>query len=292
MIPAAFAYSAPEAIPEAIALLQRYGDEAKILAGGHSLIPLMKLRLAEPAHLVDITRIPGLSGIREEGGFLRIGALTREAEMDESALIRRRYPLLSDASRVIADPLVRNMATVGGNLAHADPANDHPAAMLALDASIVAMGPNGERVIPAADFFVGSFETALGPAELLTEIRIPIPPARSGGAYVKLERKVGDYAIVAVAVQVDLAEDGTVARAGIGLTNVGSTAIRATRAEAALAGALPDEGKLKAAAALAAAAADPASDLRGPAEYKRDMVRVLTQRALVRALDRAMDGTE
>ena len=291
MIPAAFEYSAPEAIPEAIGLLQRYGDEVKVLAGGHSLIPMMKLRLAAPAHLVDITRISGLRYVREDGGYLHIGALTREAELEESELVRSRYPLLADASRVIADPLVRNMATVGGNLAHADPANDHPAAMLALNASIVATGPAGERVIPVADFFTDSFETTLGPAELLTEIRIPIPPARSGGAYVKLERKVGDYAIAAVAAQLELAADGTVARAGIGLTNVGATAIKAARAEAALAGAVPDEDTLKAAAGLAAEAAEPVSDLRGPAEYKRDMVRVLALRALSRALDRAMRAT-
>ena len=290
MIPGTFAYSLPASIPEAISLLQQYGDEAKILAGGHSLIPMMKFRLASPARLVDITHIAGLSDIREEGGYLHIGALTREAALEESALIQRRYPLLSDASRVIADPLVRNMATVCGNVAHADPANDHPAAMLALDASIVAVGPNGERVIPVTEFFVGSFETALGPAELLTEIRIPIPPERSGGAYVKLERKVGDYAIVAVAAQIDLAADGTVARAGVGLTNVGETAIKASRAEAALVGTAPNADAFKAAAALAAAAADPASDLRGPAEYKRDMVRVLTMRALNRALDRATNA--
>lgn len=291
MIPAAFEYSAPEALPEAIALLQRHGDEAKILAGGHSLIPMMKLRLAAPAHLVDITHISGLSGIREDGGYLRIGALTREAELEESVLIRDRFPLLTDASRVIADPLVRNMATVGGNLAHADPANDHPAAMLALNALIVATGPEGKRVIPVSDFFVDSFATALGPAELLTEIRIPIPAGRSGGAYVKLERKVGDYAIAAVAAQIELAADGTVARAGIGLTNVGATAIRAELAEASLAGAVPDEDALKAAAGLAGEAAEPVSDLRGPAEYKRDMVRVLALRALSRALDRAMRAT-
>lgn len=291
MIPAAFEYSAPEAIPEAIVLLQRYGDEAKILAGGHSLIPMMKLRLAEPAHLVDITRIAGLDYIREDGGSLHIGALTREADLEASDVIRRRYPLLHNVSRVIADPLVRNMATVGGNLAHADPANDHPAAMLALDAAMVAVGPNGERVIPAADFFVGSFETALGPAELLTEIRVPAPPARSGGAYVKLERKVGDYAIVAVAAQIELAADGSIARAGIALTNAGDIAIRATRAEAALAGAAPDENTFKTAAALAAEVANPDSDLRGPAEYKRDMIRVLTLRALNRALDRATNAT-
>ena len=290
MIPAAFAYFAPQAIPEALALLQQHGDEAKILAGGHSLIPVMKLRLATPAYLVDINRIAELEYIREDAVFLRIGALAREADVEASDVIRRRYPLLADASRVIADPLVRNLATVGGNLAHADPANDHPAVMLALEALIVTTGPAGERVIPSADFFVDSFQTALEPVELLTEIRVPIPPPRSGGAYVKLERKVGDYAIAAVAAQITLAQDGTVARAGIGLTNVGPTAIKAVQAASALVGQVPDEATLGRVAALAAASAEPVSDLRGPEEYKREMVRVLTVRALKRALARALSA--
>ena len=290
MIPAAFEYVAPRAIPDALDLLQQHGDEAKILAGGHSLIPVMKLRLATPAYLVDINRIAELEYIREDADFLRIGALAREADIEASELIRRRYPLLADASRVIADPLVRNLATVGGNLAHADPANDHPAVILALEALIVATGPKGERIIPSADFFVDSFQTALEPVELLTEIRVPVPPPRSGGAYVKLERKVGDYAIAAVAAQITLAEDGTVARAGIGLTNVGPTAIKAVQAEAALGGQVPDETTLGRVAALAAEATEPVSDLRGPEEYKREMVRVLTVRALRRALARALSA--
>src|SRR5947209_9066768 len=290
MIPAAFEYFAPWAIPDALALLQQHGDEAKILAGGHSLIPVMKLRLATPAYLVDINRIAELEYIREDAVFLRIGALAREADVEASEVIRRRYPLLADASRVIADPLVRNLATVGGNLAHADPANDHPAVMLALEAFIVATGPAGERVIPSADFFVDSFQTALEPVELLTEIRVPVPPPCSGGAYVKLERKVGDYAIAAVAAQITLAQDGTVARAGIGLTNVGPTAIKAVQAASALVGQVPDEATLGRVAALAAASAEPVSDLRGPEEYKREMVRVLTVRALRRALARALSA--
>jgi len=290
MIPATFEYVAPQTIPEAIALLQRHGGEAKILAGGHSLIPLMKLRLAAPSYLVDINRIAGLEYIREEDGYLRIGALTRESAIDGSDLLSRRYPLLADASRVIADPLVRNLATVGGNLAHADPANDHPAVMLALNALVVAVGPDGERVIPVAEFFVDTFETTLGPSDLLTEIRVPIPAPNSGGAYIKLERKVGDYAIAGVAAQLTLAGDGRVATAGIGLTNVGPTAIKAARAEASLLGQVPAEETLKQAAALAAQVADPTSDLRGPAGYKREMVRVLAFRALTRAVERAKEG--
>jgi carbon-monoxide dehydrogenase medium subunit len=259
----------------------------KVLSGGQSLIPLMKLRFASPAHLVDINGIPGLAYIREEGDVLRIGALTREAEVEESALIRARYPLLHDTSRVIADPVVRNLATVGGNLAHGDPANDHPAAMLALGAEVVAAGPAGERRIPVAQLFTGPFETALRPDEILTEIRVPQPPARSGGAYVKLERKVGDYATAAIAVQVTLGADGAVAQVGIGLTAVGLTAIKATAAEAALRGRRPDDAAVKQAAQAAADASQPSADLRGPVEYKRDLVRVLTARALRRALERA-----
>jgi len=290
MIPATFEYLVPTALPEAIALLQDHGAEAKILAGGHSLIPLMKLRLAAPAYLIDINQIAGLEGIREEDGNLRLGALTREADLESSELIRERYPILHDATRVIADPLVRNRATIGGNLAHADPANDHPAVMLALRAVVVTRGPDGERRIPIDEFFVDTFETALGPAELLTEILVPSPAPHSGGAYLKLERKVGDYAIVGVAVQLALSADGTVAAAGIGLTHVGATALRASQAEAALIGRQPNEEMLKEAARLAATEAEPTTDLRGPAGYKREMIRVLGGRALVRALERARGG--
>lgn len=290
MIPAAFEYHAPSSISEATALLARLGEDAKILSGGQSLIPLMKLRLASPRHLVDINGIPGLAYIREADGFLRIGALTRESELEESDLIRTRYPLLHDTCKVIADPLVRNLATVGGNLAHGDPANDHPATMLALGAEVVAVGLKGERQIPIESFFTGPFATALTPDEILVEIRVPIPPARAGGAYLKLERKVGDFAIAGVAASLTLDERGRIAAAGIGLTNVGPTAIRARRAEAALGGQAPDEKTIAAAAAAAAAEAQPVSDLRGPADYKRDIVRVLTARALRRAVARAQGG--
>src|SRR3989449_8362792 len=183
MIPAAFEYHAPTSIIEASALLARLGEDAKILSGGQSLIPLMKLRLASPAHVVDINGIPGLAYVREAEGFLRIGGLTRESELEESDIVRTRYPLLHDTAKVIADPLVRNLATVGGNLAHGDPANDHPATMLALGAELVAVGPKGERRLPIASFFTGPFETSLKPDEILVEIRVPMPSARSAGAY-------------------------------------------------------------------------------------------------------------
>jgi len=287
MIPAAFAYHAPKSLSEANALLARFGDGAKVLSGGQSLIPLMKLRLASPPHVVDINGIPGLAYLREADGVLRIGGLTRECDLDESELIRTRYPLLHDTCKVIADPLVRNLATVGGNLAHGDPANDHPAAMLALGAEVVVTGGKGERRIPIARFFTGPFETALGPDEILTEIRVPMPAANSGGAYVKLERKVGDFATAAVAAQVTLSAAGACESVGIGLTNVGLTPIKATSAEAALKGKRPDEAAIAQAAQAAADAAQPSDDLRGPAEYKKDLVRVLTARALRRALERA-----
>ncbi|MBI4608177.1 MAG: FAD binding domain-containing protein [Candidatus Rokubacteria bacterium] len=290
MIPGAFEYYAPTSIPDAIGLLAKHGNDAKVLSGGQSLIPLMKLRLATPRHLIDINRIPALAYIREAEGVLKIGALTRESDLEESDLIRTRYPILLDTSRVIADPLVRNLATVCGNLAHGDPANDHPATMLALGAEVVAVAQRGERRIPVSSFFTGPFASALDPGEILTEIRIPMPPARSGGAYLKLERKVGDFATVAVAVQLTLTENGVCERAGIGLTNVGPTPIKARKAEGFLQGKRLDEGVMKRAAQIAAEESRPTSDLRGPAEYKRDLVRVLTVRALRKALERAGGG--
>jgi carbon-monoxide dehydrogenase medium subunit len=286
MIPPTFDYVVPKTVAEAVALLGQHPD-AKILAGGHSLIPLMKFRLAAPAMLVDINRIDGLGYIREDDGWLKIGTLTRESELDYSDLIHQRYPLLADTTTMIADPLVRNLATVGGNLAHADPANDHPAAMLAYGAQVVATGPNGARVIPIADFFTGLFETSLAHDELLTEIRIPAPAPRSGGAYVKIERKVGDYATAAVAVQITLDESGKCESVGIGLTNVGETPIKATKAEDALKGEEPTEALIRWAAHLASEAAEPNDDHRGSEEYKRALVKTLTVRALRKALERA-----
>ncbi|HEX6606265.1 MAG TPA: xanthine dehydrogenase family protein subunit M [Chloroflexia bacterium] len=286
MIPSTFDYSVPTTLAEAVALLGQNPD-AKILAGGHSLIPLMKFRLAAPALLVDINRIEGLDYIREEDGRLAIGALTRESALDHSGLIREKYPLLADTVKMIADPLVRNMATVGGNLAHADPANDHPATMLAYGAQVVATGPNGERVIPIEGLFEGLFQTSLAHDEVLTEIRIPAPRPRSGGAYVKVERKVGDFATVAVAVQITLDEQGNCESVGIGLTNVGETPIKATQAEQALLGKPLDDANIHVAAQLAAEAAEPVGDQRGSEEYKRALVKTLMVRALRKAAQRA-----
>jgi carbon-monoxide dehydrogenase medium subunit len=280
MIPPSFEYLRPNTIPEAIAMLQQHGEAAKILSGGQSLIPMMKLRLARPAILIDINRIPGLSHIKEEGGYLKIGGLTREAELEVSPLLRSKYPILADTTHVIADPQVRNLATVGGNLAHGDPANDHPATMIALGAQVVANGPKGERVIPIDNFFVSLFTTALKPDEILTEIRVPVPPPRSAGAYLKLERKVGDFATAAVAVQVTLDENGACQKVGMGLTNVGATPIKARKAEDFLRGKKLDDAAIAQAAQLAAEEAEPSADLRGPVEYKKGLVKELAKRAL------------
>jgi carbon-monoxide dehydrogenase medium subunit len=287
MIPPAFEYLRPKTLPEAIAFLQQYGDDAKILSGGQSLIPMMKFRLARPGYLIDINRISGLSYIKEEAGYLKIGGLTREAELESSALIHSKYPIILDTARVIADPQVRNMATLAGNLAHGDPANDHPATMLALGAQVVAIGPQGERVLPIESFFVTLFTTALQHDEIVSEIRIPEPPPRSGGAYLKLERKVGDFATAGVAAQVTVDSEGICQKAGIGLTNVGATPVKTSKAEESLRGKKLDEVNIVQAAQLAAGEAEPSSDLRGPAEYKRGLVKELTRRALARAYERA-----
>jgi carbon-monoxide dehydrogenase medium subunit len=286
MIPASFDYHSPKTLSEALDLLSRHGDGAKVLSGGQSLLPLLKLRLGTASHLVDIGKVPGLEYIKEEGGFLKIGGRTRESTLEASDLIRKKYPILADTAAVIADPLVRNLATVGGNLAHGDPANDHPATMLALGAVVVATGPKGERAIPIGEFFTDLFTTALAHDEILTEIRIPTPSAGSGGAYVKLERKVGDFATAASAAQLTL-KGGVVEKAGIGLTNAGPVPIKAEKAEAFLRGKKLDSGTIAEAARLAADSADPSADRRGSVEYKKQMARVLTARALAKAAERA-----
>jgi len=279
MIPPPFEYAAPSSIGEAVGLLGQ-SDGAKILAGGQSLIPMMRFRLAEPALLIDLNRIDGLAYLREEDGWLKLGALTREVDLDRSELIHSRYPLLADTTRMVADPLVRNLATVGGNLAHADPANDHPATMLAYRAKVVAEGPQGQREIAIDDFFMGPFTSTLAHGEILTEIRIPAQRPGSSGAYQKMERKVGDFATAAVAVQVRMDSNGVCDYAGIGLTNVGLTPIRASAAEDILVGQRLDDQTIREAARLAGEVATPQSDHRGTEEYKRALVRTLTVRAL------------
>jgi aerobic carbon-monoxide dehydrogenase medium subunit len=284
VIPASFNYAAPGSVAEAVALLTA-NDDAKVLAGGHSLLPLMKLRLANPPVLVDINRIPGLDYIREDRqiGRLRVGALARHIDFERSELIRSRYPLLWETSRGIGDPLVRNRGTMAGALAHADPAADWPAALLALEGEVVATGPNGERVIPVSELYIAILTTSLSADELLTEIRVPMPLPRSGGAYEKLERKVGDYAVIGVGVQLALDQASNVVQAGIGLCNAGSTSIKAFAAEAFLVDKPAAPDNVNEAARLAMEASDPVADDRGPIDYKRAMVRELTRRALRRA---------
>jgi carbon-monoxide dehydrogenase medium subunit len=284
MLPARFDYLAPTSIDETLAILAERGEDAKVLAGGQSLIPLMKLRLARPAVLVDLARVPGLDGMREEGGWLRVGAMTRNAALADSDLLRGRYPAMATAAPLISDPVIRNLGTIGGSLAHADPAGDWGSVMLALGAEVVARSTAGERSIPVRDLFTGTFETVLEPAELITEVRVPQPGGASGGTYLKLERKVGDYATVAAAVQLEMA-NGSIGRAGIALTAVASQNLRAAAAEDLLAGASPSDEAFDEAARLAAEAADPYDDVRGSAEYKREVARVFVRRGLARALD-------
>lgn len=290
MIPPQFEYYAPGSVEDAVKLLDRFEGEAKVLAGGQSLLPVMKLRLAGPKALIDINRIPNLSFIRIEGEHLKIGALTRTNDLNDSELIRTRFPIFSDAAAVIADPLVRNMGTVGGNVSHGDPANDLPACMLALGASFVVHGPKTTRTIPAHKFYVDTFTTALEPNEILVEIHVPVHRAGHGSAYVKLEKRAGDFPIVGVAASL-IEAGGKIEKAGLGLTAVGPTALKPTEAEAALTGHPPDAATFRRAAELARDASQPTSDLRGPADYKKAMVAVLTERALHRAHGRARGGS-
>jgi carbon-monoxide dehydrogenase medium subunit len=277
--PARFEYFAPTTVDEALELLGRYDEgEAKVLAGGMSLIPVMKLRFAAPRALVDINRIDGLETLAEEEGRLRIGALVRHKACERSELLKGKYGALGDAAPLISDPIVRNLGTVAGSLAHADPQGDWGSVMLAVRAEVVAQGPDGERTIPIDELFEGPFTTSLQANELVTEVRVP-DPGRAGGTYLKLERKVGDFATVGVAVHVTMS-NGTVEQAGIALTGVGPTNLRAHEAEEALTAQALDDDAIDEAARLAAAAAQPHTDLRGTEEYKRNAVRVFTARGL------------
>jgi aerobic carbon-monoxide dehydrogenase medium subunit len=289
--PARFEYFAPTSLEEVIATLVERGDEAKVLAGGQSLIPLMKLRFAAPSVVVDLNGVPELDYVEEDQGTLRIGALARHKTCEKSELLRGRYRALGDAAPQISDPLVRNRGTVCGSLAHADPQGDWGAVMLAARADVVAQGPSGERAISVDDLLRGPFTTSLAPDEVITEVRVPDPGPRSSGTYLKLERKVGDYATAAVAVQVTLSNGG-IGEVGIALTGVGPINIRATAAEDALRGAEPTDEAIEDAARLAAEAAEPQSDIRGTADYKRNVIRVFTKRGLETALVRAAAGEE
>lgn len=286
MIPPTFEYHAPGSVDDAIALLSQYGDEAKILAGGHSLLPMMKLRFAEPEHLVDINNIESLKGIREENGAIVIGSMTSESALIASSLLQEKCPMLPEAAKMIADPQVRNRGTIGGDISHGDPGNDHPALMLALDATFTLVGPNGSRQVAAADFFLGTFFTALEADEILTEIRIAPQAANTGASYQKLKRKTGDYATAAAAAVITLSGD-TCQSAAISLTNLGATAMRASAAEAVLVGQVITADLIDQAAAKAMEICDPAEDLRGDAEYKTHMGGEMTRRAIKAAMHRA-----
>jgi len=285
VIPPAFAYHAPRSISEALSLLTELGDDAKLLAGGHSLLPMMKLRFAQPGALIDINRIPELRGIREEGGQIRIGAMTTENELIASRLLQDRLPLLPEAALLIADPQVRNRGTIGGDIAHGDPGNDHPAIAMALDATFVLQGPAGERRVLAVDFFHGTYMTALAENEILTAILVaPFLPG-TGYAYQKLKRKTGDWATAGAAVVLRMA-GGVVTQASIALTNVAPTALRARDAEAALIGKPVNDATLDAVAKAVRPVCDPAEDLRGDVEYKTAMAGQMTKRAISAAAAR------
>jgi len=286
MLPARFEYHRPTTLDEALALLAEHGDDAKVLAGGQSLIPLMKYRFSSVGHLIDVNRIPGLDGIEESGGVLRIGALVRHNQLVASDVIALSSPTIAAAAPQIADPLVRNLGTIGGSLAHADPSGDLGSVMLAVGGSVVLRTTGGEREVPVKDFIVGTFQTSIEPDEMLTEVRVPTAGARSGGTYLKLERKVGDFATVAAAVCLTL-DNGSIGDAGIGLTSVGLANLKAEAAEAALRGASPDDEAFAEAGRLAAEASSPASDVRGSEAYKRHMVDVYVRRGLARAFEMA-----
>jgi carbon-monoxide dehydrogenase medium subunit len=288
MIPAQFDYVRPGDLDEALRILNEREGDAKLLSGGYSLLPLIKLRLAQPALLVDLRDVAGLDGIAETDDYLRIGARATHRQVHEASIVRERYPLLHDVTAVIGDPQVRNWGTIGGSVAHADPASDWPAVLLATSATIVCRSQPGVRTIAAREFFLDTFTTAIEPTEVLTEIRIPVRPRGAGGAYQKLERKVGDFSTVGVAAVLRLRPDGDIASAGIGLTGVAEAPFAATDAEGLLAGGAPTEELFRRAGAAAAAQSRPAGDVRGPVEYKRAMVAELTVRALRTALERAL----
>jgi aerobic carbon-monoxide dehydrogenase medium subunit len=286
VIPGAFAYHRPKSVAEAVGMLADLGDDARALAGGHSLIPMMKLRLAKPEHLVDLAGISELNGVRNEGGDIVIGSMTTQNELVRSDLLAAKLPILRETSLVIADPQVRNVGTLGGNVANGDPGNDMPAVMMCLGATYHVVGKGGERRIAARDFYQGAYFTALEAGEILTAIRIPAPPAGHGYAYEKLKRKVGDYATAAAAVVLTL-NKGAVNSCSIGLTNVAETPLWAEAAAKLLIGTTLDGGSVKKAVGAAEAITSPASDNRGPAAYRTKMAGVMLKRALARAKTRA-----
>ena len=289
MYPAPFEYHRASSVQDALALLSQYGDDAKLLAGGHSLIPVMKLRFTAPSHLIDIGRLPELSGVTEAGGTLRIGAATRHADVIASPVVRAKAPILAEAASHIGDPLIRNMGTIGGSVAHADPAADLPAVLLALGATMVARGPGGERTISVDDFFTDVFTTALRPDEILVRIDVPPPGGSAGGAYAKNADPASGYAIVGIAAQLTTS-GGTITAARVGMTGLGPKAMRLTAVEQGLAGKPATAASIDAAASAASDGVGFSDDSMRSAAYKANLARVYTRRALVQALARATGG--
>ena len=287
MYPAQFDYHTPSTLQEAISLLGRLGDDAKLLAGGHSLIPMMKLRLARPAHLIDLRKVPGLSGIREEAGAIVVGAMTTHYQVESSTLLKQKCPLLPETAGQIGDPQVRNLGTIGGSLAHADPAADYPAAVIALGAELVAEGAKGKRIIKVDDFFKGLLTTSLQPNEIIVEIRIPSWPVGTGMSYMKFPHPASRFAVVGVAAVVTVDGKGTCSQAGVGITGAGTRAVRARAVEALLAGKTLDAAAIQAAAEKAPEGVDVQADLQGSVEYKTHLLKVYCRRALEAALARA-----
>jgi len=286
MIPLEFDYHAPRTVPDALGLLKQFGDEAKLLAGGHSLLPMMKLRFAQPGHFIDLGKIAELRGIRQDGNTLHIGAMTTENDLIWSQLLQDKCPLLVEGARLISDPQVRYKGTIGGDISHGDPANDHPALMVVLGASFVLTSSSGERVVAADDFFLGSFDTLLKPDEIMTEIRIPVPAPDTGSCYSKLKRKVGDFATAAAAVTLRMNGE-SVQEVAIALTNLGPCVLRARAAEDSLRGKAMNDASLAEVVKLAMSICDPVEDQRGDVDYKTAMAGEMTRRALLTARSRA-----
>ena len=279
MYPAAFEYHSPATVKEALDLLGKHKDDAKLLAGGHSLLPAMKLRLARPAHLVDLRKVPGLTGIKEEGGMLVIGAMTTHYAIESSPVVTAKCPVLAATAAMIGDPMVRNLGTIGGSLAHADPAADYPATIIALGAEMVAEGPKGKRTIKADDFFKGLMTTALAEDEILTEVRVPVAAANSGAAYLKFPHPASRFAVVGVAAVVTV-DGGKVSKASVGITGAGTHAVRAKGVEATISGKALDAASIQAAAEKAPDGVDVQADLQGSVEYKQHLLKVFAKRAI------------